>query len=276
MNIIIQDNHLQAFAAHLHQAEKSPATCEKYLRDVAQFRKFTQNQPLTKELTIAYKQHCIQKGYAPRSINSMLASVNSFLSFLGLPHYRVKSIRLQRQIYCPEDRALSKQEYRRLVNAAGGSQICLILKAICATGIRVSELRHFTLEAVSAGQITIQSKGKNRTILIPGKLRKLLLAYAKKCSLSAGPIFLGRKGQPVDRSCIWKKMKSLCKKAGVTACKVFPHNLRKLFARTFYEAEKDIAVLADLLGHSNINTTRIYIITTGYEHRKRIERLNLL
>lgn len=276
MNTMISDQDITRFGAYLREEEKSPATCEKYLRDVRKFQHFSQGQRINKELTVSYKRHCTEQGYAVRSVNSMLASVNCFLRFWGRGDCRVRSIRLQRQLYCPADRELTKQEYRRLISAAGTQQIRLILQTICATGIRVSELQAFTTEAVDKGQVVIQCKGKTRTILIPGKLRKLLLTYIKKHSLSSGPIFLGRKGQPLDRSCIWKKMKALCASAGVAACKVFPHNLRKLFARTFYEAEKDIASLADLLGHSSINTTRIYIVSTGVQHQKRMERLDLL
>lgn len=188
----------------------------------------------------------------------------------------MKSLRLQKKIYCAEERELTKTEYFRLLNAADGRQIKLVLQTICSTGIRVSELRFFTVEAMHRGEIVVDCKNKTRNILVPGKLRKALLCYAKEAGIRSGAIFLGKTGKPLDRSRVWAMMKQLCEKANVLASKVFPHNLRKLFARTFYGVEKDIAKLADILGHSSINTTRIYIISTGREHREKIERLGLL
>lgn len=188
----------------------------------------------------------------------------------------MKSLRLQKKIYCAEERELTKTEYFRLLNAADGRQIKLVLQTICSTGIRVSELRFFTVEAMRRGEIVVDCKNKTRNILVPGKLRKALLRYAKEAGIQSGAIFLGKTGKPLDRSRVWAMMKQLCEKANVLASKVFPHNLRKLFARTFYGVEKDIAKLADILGHSSINTTRIYIISTGREHREKIERLGLL
>lgn len=212
-----------------------------------------------------------------RSVNSMLASINSFLEFQGWTDCKVKSIRIQQQIYCAEEKELSKAEYLRLLNASRKEeQLNLILQTICATGIRVSELRYFTVEAVHHGEVTVSCKNKTRTILIPGKLKKALQDFARRRNITTGAIFLGKSRKPLDRSRIWRKMKQLCQSAGVAASKVFPHNLRKLFARTFYAIEKDIAKLADILGHSSINTTRIYIMSTGVEHRKRIERLGLV
>jgi len=261
----------------LVREEKSPATLEKYLRDVTAFSRFAGTQPLGKELVIAYKQHLQQQGYAVRSINSMLASVNSCLRFLGLPQCRAKAIRFQRQTYCSEEKELRKADYLRLLRAArGNSRLALVMETICGTGIRVSELRWFTLEDVRRGEITVSCKGKTRCILIPGNLRRKLLDYARARHVKSGPIFLGRTGKPLDRSAIWAEMKRLCARAGVPASKVFPHNLRKLFARTFYALQKDIGKLADILGHSSIDTTRIYIMSTGREHRQQIERLGLV
>ena len=274
---VIHPGYIQQFSRYLMQEEKSAATIGKYLRDVRAFSKFSQGRPVDKETVIAYKKQCTERGYAVRSINSMLASVNSFLGFLGWLDCKVKSVRLQRQVYSAEEKELTKAEYLRLLEASRGQeQLHLVLQTICGTGIRVSELRYFTLEAVRTGTVTVNCKSKTRTILVPGKLRKLLLAYARKSGISGGVIFRGRNGRPLDRSCIWRKMKRLCRQAGVPASKVFPHNLRKLFARTFYGIEKDIAKLADILGHSSINTTRIYIMTTGAEHRLKIERLGLV
>ena len=268
---------IKAFSEHMLQEEKSKATFEKYMRDVRAFLAFLENTEITKEAVIAYKKHCIEKGYAVRSVNSMLASINSYLAFLGLNACKVKHIRQQRQTYCAEDKELTRAEYLRLLEASReNEQLNLVLQTICGTGIRVSELQYFTVEAVRRSEVTVDCKGKNRIILIPGKLRRKLADYAKKHKIQSGAIFLSRAGKPLHRSNIWSAMKHLCQTAGVKASKVFPHNLRKLFARTFYGIEKDIAKLADILGHSSINTTRIYIMTTGTEHRKKIERLGLV
>ena len=270
-------DQLKSFAMYLRQDEKSEATREKYLRDVGVFCRFAGSREVTKELVMAWKKELVEQGYAPRSVNSMLASVNSLLSFLGWHECRVKNIRLQRQTYCTEERELTKTEYLRLLTAAQENlKLNLVLQTICGTGIRVSELQYFTVEAVKRGQIVVSCKNKTGTILIPGKLKKLLLNYAKQRNIQAGELFVGRNGKTLDRSSIWRQMKRLCRIAGVKETKVFPHNLRKLFARTFYGIEKDIAKLADILGHSSINTTRIYIMATGTEHRRKIERLGLV
>lgn len=274
---IINQRQIQQFLEYLEQEEKSIATMGKYLRDVRAFCRFVDSRPVNKELVIAYKKACMEHGYAVRSINSMLASINSFLGFMGWLDCKVKSIRLQRQVYSTEEKELTKEEYLRLLEASRGKeQLNLVLQTICGTGIRVSELRYFTLEMVRAGTVTVNCKNKTRTILVPGKLRKLLMDYAKRNKIAGGIIFRGRNGQSLDRSSIWRQMKQLCRQARVPESKVFPHNLRKLFARTFYGIEKDIAKLADILGHSSINTTRIYIMTTGAEHRLKIERLGLV
>ena len=274
---IIENGQIQKFSDHLIREEKSNATCEKYIRDVHGFRMFAGSRQVTKELVMAWKKKLIEQGYAVRSVNSMLASANSFLDFLGWHDCKVKSIRLQHQTYCAEEKELTKAEYLRLLSAAGkNEQLRLVLQTICGTGIRVSELRYFTVEAIRRGEVTVDCKNKTRTILVPGKLKNILLKYAKRMGITAGTIFVTRTGKPLNRSNIWAAMKKLCESAGVKASKVFPHNLRKLFARTFYGIEKDIAKLADILGHSSINTTRIYIMTTGAEHRRKIERLGLV
>lgn len=268
---------LSQFRAHLQNEEKSLVTIEKYMRDTARFCKFTSGKEITKEITVAYKQTLIEKNYALRSINSMLTSINRLLDFLGWSEYKVKTLRSQRQIYCPEEKELTKAEYLRLLEASKPfPQVNHMIQTICGTGIRVSELKYFTVEAVYRGEVVVNCKNKTRTILIPGKLRKLLLDFAKKHAIKSGIIFRTKNGNPVDRSNIWAQMKRLCKSANVNPSKVFPHNLRKLFARTFYKIEKDIAKLADILGHASIETTRIYIMTTGHEHREKIERLGLV
>ena len=268
---------IQDFAKHLRYEEKSAATIEKYLRDIRAFCVYTSDKAISKELVVVWKKHLVETGYAVRSINSMLASVNSLLDFVGLSNCKVKNIRTQQQTYCTEDKELTKSEYLRLLTASKkNEQLNLVIQTICGTGIRVSELRYFTVEAVKCGEVTVDCKSKTRTILVPGKLKNILLNYAKKHGITTGAIFITRTGKALNRSNIWSAMKKLCETAGVKPSKVFPHNLRKLFARTFYGIEKDIAKLADILGHSSINTTRIYIITTGVEHRRKIERLGLV
>lgn len=274
---ILTEELIRAYRRKLIEEEKSAATVEKYLRDVRAFFAFAGQAELTKELVMAYKRQLIDRQYAVRSVNSMLVSVNSLLEYAGCPECRVKAIRQQRQIYCAEERELSRAEYLRLLEAAKKKpQLRLVMETICGTGIRVSELRYFTVEAVRRGEVTVTCKAKNRTILLPRKLQRLLLNYAGKEQIESGPIFITRSGRPLNRSNIWTQMKRLCEEAGVKASKVFPHNLRRLFARTYYSIEKDIARLADILGHSSIDTTRIYLMSTGTEHRRQIERLQLV
>lgn len=268
---------LEQYRRYLEEEEKSHATIEKYLRDTARFLCYAGEETVTKDLVLRYKQNLIEKGYAVRSINSMLAALGNFLVFTGRGSCRVKSMKQQRQIYCPEEKELTKSEYLRLLEAAKEKpRLHLLLETICGTGIRVSELKYFTVESVRRGEVTVACKGKSRRIILPSKLRKLLLRYAAAACIGSGVIFRTRSGRPMDRSNIWAEMKKLCTAAGVNPGKVFPHNLRKLFARTFYGIEKDIAKLADILGHSSIDTTRIYIMSSGQEHRRKIERLGLV
>lgn len=274
---ILSEERLKVFQDHLIHEEKSAATVEKYLRDVRTFFVFAGDGEVTKEVVIAYKNFLIKKEYAVASINSMLAGLNSLFGFLGWEECKVKNIKMQRQVYCSEEKELSREEYQRLLEASRKSpKLNLVLQTICSTGIRVSELKYFTVEAVQRGKITVSCKGKMRTILFSEKLRKYLLVYARKNRIKGGQIFVTKNGKQLDRSNLWTQMKGLCKEAGVLPQKVFPHNLRRLFARTFHTVEKDIAKLADILGHSNINTTRIYLMTTGKEHLKQIERLGLV
>lgn len=274
---VLSEKELTAFHEGLVQQEKSSVTVEKYLRDARAFLLYTKGRAVTKELVIEYKKHLVEKSYAVRSINSMLASLNCLLKFLGWQDCKVCSIRQQKQIYCPEEKELTKAEYLRLLAAAEKKpQLRLVMETICGTGIRVSELQFFTVEAVREGEVTVSCKAKSRVILLPGKLKKMLLDYARSNGIKSGSIFVTKGGKPLNRSNIWSQMKKLCEQAMVSKRKVFPHNLRKLFARTFYGLEKDIAKLADILGHSSIDTTRIYIMTTGSEHRRKIERLGLV
>lgn len=268
---------IRQFRSYLMQEEKSQATVEKYLRDVRSFGLFLKERPVQKEVVLAYKAYLQENGYAIRSINSMLASLNSLFQLFGWQDCKVRSLRLQQQVYCSEQKELTKAEYYRLLEAAKtDKQIYLVLQTICSTGIRVSELQHFTIEAVKVGEVSVQCKGKNRRILLPEKLKKMLLRYAGEEKIRSGVIFRNRYGRPLNRGSIWARMKRLCQRANVAMEKVFPHNLRKLFARAFYNLDKDIAKLADILGHSSINTTRIYIMSTGREHRQMIERLGLI
>ena len=270
---------LAKFKEHLIMEERSGATIEKYCRDVATFADYSDGGAVTKELAIAYKTKLKDDGYAVRSINSMLASINSLFAFLGWHDLKVKTIKVQQQIFCPEEKELTKAEYMRLVNTAKAKhneRLCLILQTICGTGIRVSELQFITVEAAKRGEATVSCKGKTRSVFIVRELQKKLLRYAAEQGIDSGCIFITRGGKPVSRTNIWRDMKALCEEANVNPNKVFPHNLRHLFARVFYGIEKDIAKLADILGHSSINTTRIYIISTGTEHRQRMENMRLL
>ena len=274
--ILINDT-LNDFREYLINGEKSLHTVKKYLRDAEAFLFYCGGRRITKELVIGYKNSLIEREYAVSSINSMLASLRSLLHFLDLDNCCVKSLRTQREIYCHEARELSRDEYFRLIEAAGdNTRLRLILETVCATGIRISELEYFTLEAVKSGEVSVSCKGKTRTVLLPKKLRRMLLSYAANEKIKSGILFRTRSGRAIDRSNIWAAMKKLCKKAKVQPSKVFPHNLRKLFARCFYEIKKDIAKLADILGHSSINTTRIYIMSSGSEHQRCIEKMKLI
>lgn len=263
---------ISAFRLYLENEEKSKATVEKYLRDVHSFVDFVKDKNLTKEQTLSFKNILVER-YAPASVNSMLVAVNAFLDFIGMSECKVKQLKIQRQLFANEEKELSREEFRRLVSAAEGSRISAVIQTICGTGIRVSELKYITVEAVQRGKATVNCKNKTRVIFIPLQIKKMLKAYIKKTGISAGSVFVTRSGKPLDRSNIWKEMKALCRRARVSENKVFPHNLRHLFARTFYKIEKDIVRLADLLGHSSINTTRIYTTECGADHIRSIEKV---
>ena len=276
---ILTSEAIECFKKYLREEEKSENTVQKYLRDVRAFAAYLGGAEVTKKSVIAYKNKLLCENYAVRSVNSMLASLNSLFAFLGWTDCRVKSIKLQRQIYCPEEKELTKAEYMRLVNTAkqkNNERLNLILQTICGTGIRVSELQYITVEAVKNEEAIVSLKGKTRSVFIVKELQKKLLRYAAEQKIQTGSIFITRTGKPISRTNIWREMKGLCEQAGVNPQKVFPHNLRHLFARIFYGIEKDIAKLADILGHSSINTTRIYIISTGDEHRRRMEYMRLI
>lgn len=264
---------IEKYTLQMTEDEKSKATIEKYLRDIRAFCEYLGERELTKQEVMEYKRQ-ISETYAPASVNSMLVSVNSFLNFIGHSECRVKLIKIQRQMFVNEKKELTAQEYRRLLKAARGSRLELVIQTICETGIRVSELEFITVEAVERGRAVVDCKNKTRVILIPTFLQKILLQYIKRTGIVAGPVFVTKSGKPLNRSNIWRDMKALCRKANVDEEKVFPHNLRHLFARTFYSIERDIVRLADLLGHSSINTTRVYTIETGREHFNCLERMH--
>ncbi len=268
----LTNDDLQKFKVYLKEEEKSDATIEKYLRDIRCFYGFLAGRAVRKEETIAYKNYLTKK-YAPASVNSMLVALNGFLRFRKQQNCCVKLLKIQRQIFINEDKELTQQEFRRLVEAAANTRLSLLIQTICSTGIRVSELNYITIEAVRAGKAVVSCKNKTRVIFIPNPIQKLLYQYIKKTGRETGPVFVSKKGNPLNRSNIWRDMKALCQRAGVPASKVFPHNLRHLFARTFYRLEKDIVSLADLLGHSSINTTRIYTMETGNQHISRLEHV---
>ena len=275
----LSDKEIEKFEKYLREEEKSQNTMEKYIRDVKAFAEYCGGNAILKETVIAYKQSLIDGGYAVKSINSMLASINSLFSFLGWYELRVKSLKVQQQIFCSEENELTRAEYERLCRTAErkhNERLNLILQTICGTGIRVSELQFITVEAVRKGEAAVSLKGKTRTIIITKNLQNKLLRYIAEQKIKSGSVFVTKSGKPMSRTNIWREMKNLCREAEVNPEKVFPHNLRHLFARVFYGIEKDIAKLADILGHSSINTTRIYIISTGTEHRQRMEQMRLI
>ena len=270
---------IAAFRQHLLEEEREPATIEKYLRDVSGFAAWIGREMVTKETVTRWKEQLATSGCQAVTVNGKISAVNKFFAFLGWTDCRVKYLRIQRRMFRNTERELTKDEYSRLVETARGlgrERLSLLIETVCATGIRVSEVRYITIEAIQSGRADIALKGKIRTILLPGKLCRKLLKYARKKKIASGEIFLTRSGQGLSRRQIWAEMKAICARAGVEKTKVFPHNLRHLFARTFYRACRDVARLADVLGHSSIETTRIYLISSGVEHARQLERLGLI
>lgn len=279
MEYRITNELVEDFTACLLREERSAGTVEKYLRDVRAFAAWLDGRPVTKEAAAEWKQYLLTEHYAPVTINSMLSALNALFRFAGWDECRVKFLKIQRRLFREQARELSRGEYGLLITAAqdlGKDRLALLMEAICATGIRVSEVKYITVEAARQGRAEISLKGKIRTILLTNKLCRKLLKYAKSKKITSGEIFITRGGKGLSRRQIWAEMKQLCKQAGVEPSKVFPHNLRHLFATTFYEACKDIVRLADVLGHSTIETTRIYLLTTGSEHMKQLDRLGLV
>lgn len=274
----LTEREITDFGFYLQEQERSPATVQKYVHDVRAAADFLDGKDLTKPDLIAWKEY-LSQCYAPASVNVMLAALNSFLNFMGWSNLTLKPLKIQKALFCDGTKELTRQEYARLVRAAeqnGNRRLSLVIQTICATGIRVSELRFITAEAVTAGRAEINNKGKRRTVFLPDKLRRLIKKYLGRGKRPTGPVFVTRNGKPLDRSNIWRDMKTLCESAGVAPGKVFPHNLRHLFARTYYSIEKDLSRLADILGHSNVNTTKIYTMESGLVHARQIERLGLI
>lgn len=279
MGYTLSSADIAAFAAHLRREERAKGTLEKYLRDVKALGRWLAGRPVSKDSLSAWKAQLLQDGYAPATVNSMLAAVNAFLASMGWTDCRVKFLKIQRRLFRENRRELTRAEYARLLDAArqqGRERLALLMETLCATGIRVSELRSITLEAVRLGRAEIALKGKLRTILLPGKLCRKLQKYARKQNIASGQVFRTKSGRPLSRRQVWGEMKRLCPLAEVEPSKVFPHNLRHLFATIFYQSCKDIARLADVLGHSSIETTRVYLLTTGREHRRALDRLGLV
>ena len=279
MNKQIALYQLSDFARQLQEDERSPATIENYLRHIRAFAAWAGGQAVTKDLATQWKDHLAHSGYCPGTVNTMLVALNRFFTFQGWRDCQVRALRVQRRLFREDSRELTREEYERLVEAArslGRERLELLMETICSTGIRVSEVKYITVEALHRGKAEISLKGKIRTILIPGKLCKKLKKYAKKKNTVSGEIFLTKNGKSLSRKQIWAEMKAICQSAKVAASKVFPHNLRHLFARTFYKVCRDVAKLADVLGHSNIETTRIYLISTGKEHSNILNKLGLI
>lgn len=280
----ITEDTIKKYLTYLREAEKSEATAEKYGRALrsllawlTQRERDTQGE-LSKEALLRWKRE-LAESYAAGTVNTMLAAVNGYLDFSGFPQYRIKPLKVQRRIFRDRERELTRAEYMRLIETAkreGNHRLALIMETLGSTGIRISELRFITAEAVRYGEATVNCKGKRRPVLLPKNLRRLLRDWCKGQGITAGSVFITSGGRPVDRSNVWHEMKRICQKAGVDSRKVFPHNLRHLFAVVYYKATRDIAKLADLLGHASITTTRIYLMESGLTHRRQIERLGLV
>lgn len=280
MKRIITEKTLIGFREYLEEEERSKNTIQKYLRDIRKFMDYAQGAEVTKSLMIAFKEKLLYKDhYEISSINTFIIAVNRFLEYMGWYEAKVKTYKMQKTSFVPDEKYLTKKEYERLVMTArqsGNIRLAMILNTICATGIRISELQYFTVESVKQGKVVIYNKGKVRNILISSELQKKLKCYIIQKQIKKGVIFRTSSGKPVERSNIWREMKALCRQAGVSEEKVFPHNLRHLFAQCFYALKKDLAKLADVLGHSNIETTRIYVRTTCEEQRRQMELMHLV
>ena len=275
----LTSQQISDYGNYLRGEERSIGTIDKYLRDTTAFACWLNGRNVTKERAAEWKAYLLEQEYAPVTVNAMLSAVNGLFRFLGWDECRVKFLKIQRKLFRDANRELTRGEYDRLLASAkeqGRERLALLMETICATGIRVSEVRYITAEAVREGRTEIALKGKIRTILLPGKLCRKLEKYARQKKITSGELFLTRSGRPMSRKQIWAEMKGVCRAAGVAPSKVFPHNLRHLFARCFYRVSRDVAKLADVLGHSSIETTRIYLISTGAEHARTLDQLRLI
>lgn len=274
----IKDKQIEEFKRYLQDEERAAATIEKYIRDVLAFCVWSAEKEIDKSVVLAYKEYLIET-YAPASVNSILSSLNSFFAFMDWHDCHVKTLKIQRQIFAKSEKELTKAEYERLLNAAqrkGNQKLYYLMQTLCNTGIRISELRYIDVNAVKSGKAVIRCKGKLRTVLLTAPLCKMLKGYLKEQNITSGSVFQTKTGKPLNRSNVWRMLKALCESAGVSKDKVFPHNFRHLFARTYYSLQKDIVRLADILGHTSINTTRIYTMESGTEHRRQMQKLGLL
>lgn len=275
---IITNELINNFKIYLYEEERSDNTIEKYMRDIRFFREWLQDKGIDKSIVIEYKKELCER-YAIKSVNSMLSSINAFFVFMGWYDLKVKTLKIQRRIFADKSKELSKSDYERLLIAAKNKKnerLYYLMQTIAGTGLRVSEIKYVTCEAVRQGQAVINCKGKIRQIFLPKKLCQMLKKYVKSQNIKSGSVFVTRSGRPLDRYAIWKMLKDLCESAGVSKDKVFPHNFRHLFARTFYSLQKDIVRLADILGHSSVETTRLYTMESGTEHIKQLQKLGLL
>ena len=276
--LTITKEQIKNYIIFLREQERSESTVQKYAHDLNTLAEFLDGRPVAKGLLLEWKENLVGT-YAPASVNTILAAVNRFLTFCGWSELRLRPLKIQKALFLNEEKELTRAEYIRLIRAAErkeNERLALVIQTICATGIRVSELRYITVEAVQAGRAEVNNKGKRRTVFLPDKLRRLLKTYLRKQKITAGAVFISRNGRPLNRSNIWRDMKALCESAGVEEGKVFPHNLRHLFARTYYAQERDLSRLADILGHTNITTTRIYAAESGAVHARQIGRLGLI
>lgn len=269
---------VEKYGQYLYREERSANTISKYKRDLRSLIVFLGKDELSKEKLVEWKA-ALERTHAPASVNSMLAAVRAFLEWREMPWLKVKPLKLQRRIFSRPDKELSRAEYTRLVKAAGrrgDSRLELLLQTVCATGMRVSELQFVTVQAIRAGRAYVNCKGKRRVVFLPRALCRQLMKYCNKRSIDSGVVFRTVSGKPLDRSNIWRSMKRLCKSAGVEHAKVFPHNLRHLFARTYYSLHPDLGRLADLLGHTSVATTRIYTMESGLLHARQLDRMGLV